>query len=110
MISDLSEPHAYTSLLQFCSRAFIPPHSDHPLSIPNKKNHLSSHLCKTLPLPSLELVPNLAFSLILEPLSLFFFSISTLPLFFHTPSLPFLVLPYYHLLGAPYFLLGTLPL
>ena len=49
-------------------------------------------------------------SLNLGPLSLLFFSISSLPLLFHTCSLPFLVLPYYHFHGTCYFLLGTFSL
>jgi len=40
----------------------------------------------------------------------FFFSISVLPLLFHTSALPFLVLPYYHFGATCYFLPGTFSL
>src|SRR5258706_7216641 len=54
----------------------------------------------TLPLHCLDLVPDRIFSLNLEPLSLYFSSISALPLFFLIPCLPCLVLPYYHFPGT----------
>ena len=84
MISDLSEPHACTSLLQFCSRHLIRSHFRLRRK-PQKESHLGSRQWITVPLPGLELVPTLSFSLNLEPFSLFFFSISNLPLLFHTP-------------------------
>src|SRR6267143_3496209 len=54
----------------------------------------------TLLLHCLALVPDRGFSLNLEPLSLYFLSISALPFFFLIPCLPFLVLPYYHFPGT----------
>jgi hypothetical protein len=54
----------------------------------------------TLLLHCLDLVPDRVFSLNLEPLSLYFLSISALPFFFLILCLPFLVLPYYHFPGT----------
>ena len=102
MISDLLEPHAFTSPMQFCSRALLLSQDRHPLYTPGKstqKHHLSPQVYLASRLPSLELVPNLTLRLNLEPFSLFSFPVGTLPLLFHRPSLPFLVLPYYDFPG-----------
>src|SRR6266851_4528606 len=84
MISDLLEPHADLSLLQFCSRHRIRPNARLRRK-PPQKHHLRSLLWITLP----PLVPNwyqnYPSASIWDPVSLFFFSISNLPLFFHTP-------------------------
>jgi len=84
MISDLLEPHADLSLLQFCSRHKIRANSRPRPKTPTE-NHLRSLLWITLSLLGPKLVPKLPLSLNLGPHSLFFFSISNLPLFFHTP-------------------------
>src|SRR5712664_279033 len=88
MISDLLGPHVYTSPLQFCSRACPSPLSSNCCN--SSTNEPFKYLAVTnFPLYGLDLVLNRTFSFNLEPLSLFFFSISTLPLLLHTPAFLF---------------------
>jgi len=100
MISDLLEPHAYATPLQFCSRASIRPQFSSAAVNPQQENHLRSQ--PEPPLPSL--VSNWHQTGLRTSIWESFLpsSLRALDRSFSTP-LPFPVLPYYHFLGTSYF-------
>ena len=101
MISDLLEPHACLTF------AILQPRLD-PLPIlkscckPSTREPFMGSTITSSPLFGLELVPNRPADFNLGLLSPFL-STRALPFLFHTPSLPFPVLPYYHFIGTSHF-------